>query len=439
MSASFINKRNMKNKDKKKEKSKLDILDKNGKPISKKKLWIRAIIFFLVGLIAIGAFTLTFLYSGGYEVGYNQVKGATLKDVPLYEEGITFMYYLDDTILNMRTTMNYLKREYASVLSRLYILTDESHEYTGYTNVYSLNHNLGVEMQVSNELYNILYDAYEKTCEEKGYNMFAHALYNEWYSILILDEFLDFDPIDNEYQNNRIQKISEMVSDLSNFTLEFRDDGNKYVTFNCSDKYKKFVYDYELDETILDLNLLRDAYKLEYVAEYFKNIGYKQGYLTSTSGLNVSLGENFDAVFALYGRSDKTGVDVVRAECKLEKGSIVSVFKIMPYSTDELYYHEFTYDGKKVFRHPYISCDGSINQEIEASVVYGFESVADTCYQNIIIFGFKNTSEIDYYLDNNIDVINAYLVYSNSELHISKSAQGIITEPTEYVEAAIKR
>ena len=302
----------MSKKEKKKQETTV-LYDKNGKPITKKNLWIRAIAFVLVGLIAIGAFVLTFLNLGGYEEGYNQVKGSTNKDVPLYETGISFYYYLSGSNMDMKQTMNYLKAEYTNVLSRLYVLIDSKHDYLGYTNIYTLNNNLGTEYQVSEELYDILYDAYERTLENDGYNMFAGALYSEWYEILILSEFEEFDPLNNDKENERIKKIQEMVSDLSNFELKFRNDGNKYVTFNCSKEYLDFIKEYELESfPIIDLNLLSDAYKIEYLSSHFKKIGFTDGYITSSSGLIHVINENgINTVCSLYGRNDD-GISVIR-------------------------------------------------------------------------------------------------------------------------------
>ena len=157
----------------------------NGK-YDRTKLIIRITAFALALIVAALAFAYLLTHLGAYEVGYNIVEPDGIKDIPHYEEGIMFSYYLNDTQTNMKTQMKTLKTLYSDNLSKIYILLDPIRSYTGYNNIYKINTHLDEDIIVTGELYNILLDAYEKTKEQKGYNMFAGALFSIWTNILLI-------------------------------------------------------------------------------------------------------------------------------------------------------------------------------------------------------------------------------------------------------------
>jgi len=257
--------------------------------VSSKHVKLRLILTILFFLIAVAAFTVGVLSIGRKYPGHQTIEAKTDAEALLYNKAVGFRYYLDGSSNQIKRGINALTEVYTPLLSAAYKELDHQNTYTGVIGLATINRNMGTELVVSSRLYDILKDAYARTLEKKGFNMFAGALYKEWESILILEDPQDFDPSNSAFQAQRIAAIAAMVNDLDNFKLEFVNDEIHSVRLTVSQKYLDFCRENEIDAPVLDLNILRDAYRLDMIAQGLSEAGYTDGYLYTAEGLVLNM------------------------------------------------------------------------------------------------------------------------------------------------------
>ena len=339
--------------------------------VSDKHVGLRVVLFIVALVLAVSAFSFGVTSIGKKESGYQSVSSSG---------DFAFSYYFEGTSNSIKKQLKALKSVYSS------ILTDYCDQLD--TSIATLNSNLGKEVSVPSSVYAVLKDAYNKTCLGKNFNMFAGALYAEWKSILILDDASEFDPLNNEYMAYRISEIAKEVSDLSNFSLEFLDDTTCTIRFNVSDHYAAFASEFELEASVLDLNLMTNAYKLSLIASELEAQGYDNGYLVSSEGLVVTLSECSEQKIVLYGleeafESSSGGSSVVERGSVAVSGAASKVYmSAFSFGT----YYNATVNGR--LRHLFFdTTTGEINDVIlacsiisEGSAVSVVEDMAQLLY-----------------------------------------------------------
>ncbi len=251
--------------------------------VSDKHILLRAILTAVFFVIAVVAFTVGVTNIGKKTSGYQLIEAKADAEALTYNNAVHYKYWFEGSSNQIKRGIRALEAEYTPILASAYKQLDSRNTYTGQVSIGTINESLGMDVSVSPELYVILQDAYGRTMEGSGFNMFAGALYEEWHSILILNDPEDFDPSTNEVQRERIKAIAEVVNDLSNFKLEFLPE-NK-VRFSVSDGYRAFCTEYEISAPALDLNILKDAYMLQWIGEALVGKGYSLGYLFTEEGL----------------------------------------------------------------------------------------------------------------------------------------------------------
>ena len=396
---------------------------------SKKKLVLRIIGFAVALTVAVAAFTYGVVMIGHKDAGYNTVE-ADLVDSTLVNHGnLKFEYYFTGSSSEIKRALNGLRNRYGVALNRAFKMLDSETEYDGFNNIATVNVNNGAAVTVNQELYNVLFDAYTKTKENKGYNMFAGALYKEWNSILILEDPLEYDPLFNEAEAKRLQKIAETVNDLDNFELVFNSEA-KSVKLSVSGNYKAFVSEYELtDAPIIDLNLLYDAYELTLIADVLNGEGYTNGYFTTASGLSLSLDEHDNEAVYDFLYLDENGTLSSAANAKMTKCSVMSRFCVLPYKENEYYYYTAVKDGKTYNRNPYYTADGEFSGIIKSSyAISDKRSAADVCYANIVLFAAKTPEDAAKAIESFTDISAAYILQNDDKptFYTNKAAEGVI-------------
>ena len=265
--------------------------------VSEKHIGLRIALTAVAFVIAVVAFTYGVTSIGHKDPGYHNIEAKVAADTILMNKAVTLKYWFDGKSNAIKQGINAVTEVYSPVLSAAYRELDHQNTHDGVVSIATLNQNQGQELTVSPQLYSVLKDAYRRTLEQKGYNMFAGALYAEWESILILDEPADFDPANNPDQAKRISEIASVVSDLSNFSLEFSDSSCS-VRFSVSDKYVRFCLDHEINAPVLDLNLLKDAYMLEMVASGLGR--FRDGYLYTAEGTVLNMRQSGTLGYDMY-------------------------------------------------------------------------------------------------------------------------------------------
>ena len=169
---------------------------------------------------------------------------------------ITFYESIDKNILNKIEDELYF----------YHVLSDNFVEYKGYNNVYTLNHNKDIELEINKELYDLLKCSKSAVEITKGYyNPYMGSLSDKWLTSLNKNEIL----------SNSI--INEELDKINNSELILREIDNKY--------YAKMV-----GEASLDLGGIAKGYALDKIKDILSENNIKN-YLIDAGRSSILLGE----------------------------------------------------------------------------------------------------------------------------------------------------
>ena len=323
----------------------------------KQKMWFLAVGFFLAMAVSIYFFSDGFMRMGMKDPGYYQIE--TVEDASGYAQGYSFVYYLDGDSNTIKATGQKLKSIYSTKLVRMYKLLDSQNTYDGFQNLATLSASLGQEVTINRELYEVLSDAWAKTQEGQGFNLFAGALNAAWNEILVLTEPEEFDPAMDPQMESRLAALARMTADLSHFDLELKADGESYTCkVTVSQEYLDYLEENEHSKTILDLGMLKDGYILDQLRDAIEAEGYCNGYLTAKSGMILNLSQHTGAAnYQIYSLSD--GASVKSAVLPARANSAYCLARSFALTDGELCYYSVTAEGKTYDRHPWFAADSS--------------------------------------------------------------------------------
>ena len=167
-----------------------------------------------------------------------------------------------------------------------------------------------------------------------------------------------------------LRELSALIRENGVGALAF-DREKKTVTLTYSAAYTAFLDRLGGDVPALDLDLLYDAYRLQYVARGLEEAGFDAGYLTTASGLSLVLSGGSAAEYCLYAQ--KNGETLVAATLRGEPGTAASLFRVFPLYGEEEGYYRFlcaakpfrrpergaggTHPGRRLSEHPSLFCE----------------------------------------------------------------------------------
>lgn len=371
--------------------------------VSNKHLKLRITLFVILFIVIVVSFTNGILSIGRKQTGYQKITADVDENALTYNNWVSFNYYMEGSSNSIKAQIKELTKAYTQALSSAYKELDESNTYTERVSIAQINRSIGKTVSVSPELYFVLQDAYEHTLENRGFNMFAGALYSEWESILILTDPEEFDPLVNESQKDRIMMISQMVSDLSNFTLTFSD--GKYVRLDVSERYRALCESLELDCPVIDLSVMKQAYSLAMICDSLKQMGYENGYLFTESGLGLCMREDAQLDLGLYTlENDQTvryatlALEGVFSSASLHAFRYSGPYGYQIEDADGTVYRSIWFDPKTGF-----SSDVLMN----ISVISSDTDIVDAMYQALYMNTMKTEREVSSYAKT---IENDYLV-----------------------------
>ena len=381
--------------------------------VSEKHIGLRIAVTAVALVIAVVAFTIGVVNIGKKTPGYQNIEAKVDAEAILYNDAVLYRYWFGGTSNEIKRSINALVLEYTPILSAAYKQTDHQNTYSGQVSIGTINQHPGEVVTVSPELYAILKDAYAKTLEGRGYNMFAGALYAEWKSIQILEDPKEFDPANNENTAERLHAIAAVVNDLSNFNLEFLDDSNCSLRFSTASGYDDFCREYEITAYALDLNNLRDAYMLSMMGPALVADGYSLGHLTTPEGLALNTSPRGTLSFDLH--TWEYGKDSVYASVELDGVFSAATFTAYSMGSDYGYSVEISADptastgsngiqqdpsastgSNRLYRHLYFDVrTGDFTDVLmSATVISKDMDIVENAYQNIILNTLKTEQEV---------------------------------------------
>ena len=256
-----------------------------------KKNIVRLVLFLLAAGIAVYAFTSGVIQLGHKESGYQTIDYETAYGNVLYRSGISLRYWAEGESSQIRELTANVQKVYSESLYRNFMLLDARETYDSVTNLATLNARPGEKVTVPAALAEVLRDAWEKTGRNEGYSVLAGVMYDEWQTLLYLDDASEFDPSVNAAQAERLKTLAAWTASDSGLTLELETaaDGTVTACLRLPDDYVKLLAETETDAPTLDLNLMHDAYLMDLVAEDLRSAGYTDAVLFSKTGLCLML------------------------------------------------------------------------------------------------------------------------------------------------------
>ena len=353
--------------------------------VSDKHVPLRIAVFVMAFLLAVSAFAFAVTSLGKKEAGYYSISADPNDEAPLYAAGVSLRCWFGGGSDEIKASLIQVQKTYNAVLLESYQLLDAEHEYPAVTNLASLNARIGEPLSLDPRLYDILLDAYAKTQEGRGYNLFAGPLYAEWTTLLYLEEPQGSDPLIDPDEAARLKTLAALAGDLSLYSLTVVDAESHTLRFDVDPQVLRELEDLEIDAPILDLNLLHDAYELKLTAAGLESAGFHSGYLSSDSGLSLSLSEMKTGEFRLYalnGESAESAAAVVAAG-----GTAASQFRCFAYTDEaEGFYSVTDGEGNVHFRSPFVPADGVFREKLQSSLVVNLQGdPVEACYHNLCL------------------------------------------------------
>ncbi|MCR4676794.1 MAG: hypothetical protein K5634_06155 [Sphaerochaetaceae bacterium] len=239
--------------------------------VSDKHRVLRTVLFVALIIIAAAAFATAIISLGHKEPGWQIITPAADSDVPFYASSLGLAYYMEGSSSEIRENTATLTSLYSKSLKRFYMLFDASHEYPGLVNLATINKNLGREIAVPDEVFNVLTDFYDKTLRGEA-NLFCGTVYDAETLLENVDEY------DREYEAERIAAFREVCTDPGNFTFEVVDSEKKTIRFDVSQHFLEVVKKYESEAPYLSLNELYFYYMTTLVGQELSDNGYPDAY-----------------------------------------------------------------------------------------------------------------------------------------------------------------
>ena len=378
-----------------KRKNELTQAIEDNKPLELKKLLPRLIAFLVALALAVTFITIGLSRMGRLEEGLQTIEALEDEAVPRYQLGVSFQHWFSGSSKEIRLAVAELRDLYAGALKDAFRMLDPENLYEGWANLATLNQNLGREVKVSRELYEVLREADRLTRQGRVYNLYGGVLYSEWEGLLYQLEPEPFDPCNDPEEAARLERLTAATRELSNFSLEFLNDETCTLRFTVDLAYLDLLEELELaDVPILDLNVLRDAFKLQLVAARLEARGYDRGFLSDDSGLTLTLSGYADGGdYCFYG--EKEGEAVPAAACPVTAGSCCVQLRAFGLREEPGYY-ALEQGGQTLLRHPWLPADGVYREVLlGAFLVSGDLSLPEACYACLALYACDTAEEAE--------------------------------------------
>lgn len=348
---------------------------------SQRKNVVRLILFILAVAVAVTAVGYGVYRIGHRDPGPYTVTAELDESLPYYSAGISFVYHFTGSSGEIKTLTREITGEYTALLKRSFKLMDGENTYPEVVNLASLNQNPGVTQEIPPELYPMLADAWDKTRAGEGYTLLAGPMKYYRRSLIYSFDGAEQDPLADPASAERVAAIAALTGPDS-FSLEM-DPDTRRVTFRPDPALTDYLDAQGIGCGLLDFDLLYDAYRLQYIAENLEKKGYTAGYLTTDSGLSVSLSGNDPAYYCFYARQGEQ--TVMAAQIPGQAGTVGILWRTFPYEEGDPGY----YSLNGVPRHPYL-----IHYDPPAAAaaltVTPPDRIAEGCYANLRLLACRD-------------------------------------------------
>lgn len=376
--------------------------------VSSKHLKTRIFIFVLAFLLAIFSFSYGVYSISKKEPGIYEIEAIRNDDVKFYNSGIKLYYYLEGNSNQIKSNLESISNLYSNSLVNIHCLLNNKNTYENYKNIAYINKHLNEDITLDETLFNIILDAYDKTLQNNGYNMFAGPLFESWNSILNSFEQASYEPINNPFEKERIETITELINEPNNISIDVIDHNKRIIRVNVSKEIIDVLNKYEYEYGLIDLNLLKDAYIAQFLNEELNKYEFTDGYIQFDSGLLMNMSSRDFGVYYLYTYSDAPSKIT---EINVDNRICISCFK--QFSLGEDNYYEIN----DILRSPFISSKtGYPFVSYLSSYIYSSNnSPVELVYNNIVLNEMNAIKDYNY-----VYTMKDKTIYTNCNLDFNK-------------------
>ena len=282
--------------------------------VSGKHFKLRLVLTLLFLAIAVAGFTIGITSIGYKEEGFYTLSASSSETSGDYSQGYTATLYFSGKSKEIKNKLSEAEQIYASSLEHTYMIYDDVVEHTGYSSLSVINDNINKDLDVSQELYTLLEDLLAKSTVSNNYSIYADPLYDYWdglYSLTANDKESS-DPKNNLDAKTRLETIVSYINDENHVKLNLL--GNNRVHLHVSEDYVSFRRDNNMSTSYISMNVLKEAYRLEDLANKLTEAGYTTGYITTKDGALVSLKDHENPVYVLYDREEEQTIRYAAAQ-----------------------------------------------------------------------------------------------------------------------------
>jgi len=397
------------------------------------KIKVRLVLFVLALMFAVGSFTYGVVSLGHRDSGWYEVDATAEAKAVTYGSGVHLLYYAAGGSNAIRQTISAVQKAYSDSLARYVKMLDARNVYDDVTSVAAVSAAGGDAVVIGRELFEVLSDALAKTEEDRGYSLFAGALWREWETLLYLDEPQPFDPANSADEAARIGALAEITARRALFELTLSEADGGTAAFSTGAAYRAFEAEQEIDAPALDLNAMHDAYLIELVARAMTRLGLTDGYLYTDSGLTVLLDAERAYPFDLYGCG---GGESVRAgTLKADGLSAFCQYTAFPPAGERYGFYAVETERGVRLRHPRFDARTGAFHDVLLSVALasGTKDIVELAWQGLALNMLDSREEIDALLAADGEELAAvYALQAGNSRALHANAQGAARiEPDE--------
>ncbi len=283
--------------------------------LSERHVKLRIVLVVLFIVIALAAFAMGIVFWLSTDAGWTQVE-ANASDENCSGDFV-FYYEVSTGGLDGTEELNGVASAYGRATVNAYRIFNDIEEFDGVNNLAYLNANINTEVEVDEHLYSAL-----QLMQSSGSNLLYYApVYSYYNSLFFANSDTDaafYDPYKNEDAAAYVAAVAKYIND-GDVSLELL--GNNRVILHVSDEYAQFAEENEIT-SYLDFFVLKNAFIIDYIAEYLQQAGVASGLLTSYDGYTSAFGDGVSSTASIF---NKEGDSVYIAGSVTAEGAVSAV------------------------------------------------------------------------------------------------------------------
>lgn len=310
--------------------------------VSEKHPYVRMIALIISIAVALVAFGYVVVTQATVLDGWREIEANVTASEMNCSQDFVFSYHLGSSGISAAAESKALTILYTDATAKAYRIFNRYEEFEDTNNLYTLNHQVNMPVQVDEALY----QAFELIERMGSRYAYLAPVYEEYHNLFFCNddwETESFDPYQNEEVRKYFAQIAEFARNPEDVNVEML--GDNTVCLTVSDRYAAFAEEYGI-ESFVDFYWMTNAFIIDYLAETLEENGYDKGAISSYDGFVRCL-SNADIEYS-YQVYDvlESGTVLNAATISYPGGTMLVNLHNLPLNTEkEIYYYRFE-DGE---------------------------------------------------------------------------------------------